>query len=123
MRIFTLISILFLISLPILAQNWTGISSCGTYTANGIVRTTDNGIILIVNEKTMSELIISVPIPNEIILAPYVDHSVKVTILFLKKHDPIKLEGTVKEIELRVANSIDPQDTGIKLISKNNCEI
>lgn len=123
MRIFILLVTLFFISIPLIAQDWTGVSSCGTYSANGIVRSTDKGIIFVVNEKTMSELIISVSILNEAILAPYVDKTVKVTVIFSKKYEPKKLEGTIKEIEFRVPNPINPLDTGIKLITKNSCEI
>lgn len=113
---------LYLISSATFSQDWTGISDCGTYQVNGIARSTKKGLVIMVNEKTQSEITITTPILNETYLAPYVDKALKASVVFAKKSPGSKALGTIKEIESRVPNPLNPMDTGIKLISKAKCE-
>lgn len=120
----SLISITFtlLISSSLFAQDWTGISDCGVYQVNAVARSVKNGLVIIVNEKTKSEITISVPVQNEAYLAPYVDRAMTASVIFAKKSQGAKVEGTIKEIKSRIPNPINPMDTGIKLISKAECK-
>jgi hypothetical protein len=104
-------------------EGWMGSIECGQYEAKGIVRSINNELHIVVNEKTQSEIIITVPIQNEATLAPYVNMPVAAKVEFLNK--PVKkekLSGTVKEIKARVPNPLNPADTGIKLLSKEKCK-
>ncbi len=119
-----LISILiFMISTSLYSQeSWTGINSCGLYRAKGTVQLSKDGPVVIVNEKTKSEIIISVPIQNEPIMAPYIGKPIEASIEFKKISKDSKIIGTVKTIKSRLPNPINPRDTEIILISKGVCE-
>lgn len=118
-----LFCILLMISSSLFSQeSWTGITVCGLYSAKGIVRSYKDGLVINVNEKTKSEIIISVPIMNEPKLAPYLNKAVEASIEFKKLTPHLKLLGTVTQIKSRLPNPIDPSDTGIKLISKGACQ-
>lgn len=120
-----LISTLFSIcslSSSALALDWTGISNCGTYQVKGVGRLSDKGLMIVVNEKSQSEVTIIVPIENEAFLAPYVDKAMEASVLFTAKPKGSKAEGIIKEIKSRIPNPINPKDTGIKFISKAACK-
>lgn len=104
------------------AQNWTGISSCGTYQVKGIVRSTENGPIIVVNEKSQSEITISVPIPNEVFLAPFEDRAIVASVELTKKFSFANIIGTIKNIKSRNAHPLNSLDTQIVLISKATCQ-
>lgn len=112
----------FLVCSSLGAQEWTGISSCGTYQVKGIARSTDKGLVIAVNEKSQSEIIIKVSVQNESFLAPYVDKAIEASVLFEKMPRGPIVEGTIKEIKSRIPNPINPLDTGTKLISKAPCK-
>lgn len=117
-----LIFIFLFLSLPTQAQNWSGVSDCGLYQVKAVVHSTPNGPVIIVNEKSQSELIISVPITNEAKLAPYLDRAMVATIRVVKKPLSQSFSATIKEIQSRIPNPLSPQDTGIKIISKEKCQ-
>jgi hypothetical protein len=113
--------LLFLSTLS-LADNWTGVSDCGTYQVKGIGRSSKNGPIIVVNEKTQSEIIITLPIPNEAILAPYVDRSFVAIVQIDEMTSGPKMKGLIQEIKTRIPDPLTPNDTGIKMISKAKCK-
>jgi hypothetical protein len=122
MRSLIFITLTLFISSPLLAQDWTGISDCGVYQVNAVARSVKSGLVIIVNEKTKSEITISVPVQNEAFLAPYVDKAMSASVVFSKKAQGSKAEGSIKDIKSRIPNPINPMDTGIKLISKARCK-
>lgn len=122
MSSFLLPIFLLLLSLPALAEEWTGFSDCGIYQVNGVARTTKNGLVIVVNEKTQSELIITVPILNEAKLAPYIDKALAANVVIEQKPSGPKFLATIKEIQSRIPNPLAPKDTGIKIISKVECK-
>jgi hypothetical protein len=117
MRFLSTILIL-LVSIPANSQDWSGISKCGIYLVNGIVRTTPKGHVIVVNEKSQSEFTITVSIPNEAKLAPYLDKAMVAKVALVKK----SLLGEVKEISSRIPNPLSPQDTGVKLLTQIKCQ-
>lgn len=123
-NILTFIAILYapFFSSAAIAQEWTGLSGCGIYQVDGVGRSTKEGLVLVVNEKTKSEFTINVPIKNELFLAPYVDKTMHASVEISKKSLGSKIEGTIKEIKRRIQNPLDPMDTGVKLISKAACK-
>ena len=121
MRLILLPLFLLLISLPVLAQEWTGID-CGTYEAKGVVRSSENVLLIRVNEKTKSEILITVPIPNEALLAPYVDKPIVAKLVINSKASGAHILGTIQEIQARVPNPLSSKDTGMQLIAKTECK-
>ena len=118
MRSLLLVFFLFTISASLFAEDWTGFSGCGTYEVSGTARSLKKSLVILVNEKSKSEMIINVPIINEPMLAPYLDKPILATLDF----DKSKSEGTVKIIKSRIPNPLNPMDTGIKLMSKADCK-
>jgi hypothetical protein len=104
-------------SLTGLAQNWTGISDCGTYEVKGVTRSTKQGPVIIVNEKTQSEFTITVPIQNEATLAPYVDKAIVAEVTF---QSPTR--GSVNKIKTRIPNPLSPKDSGVQMVTKSKCK-
>ncbi len=118
--LFTLV--LLLISNQSLAESWTGISHCGIYEVKGVAHSTKNGLVIVVNEKTRSEIVITVPILNEAKLAPYIDKAFSAEVLIETIPSGSKVIGTIKDIHSRIPNPLDPKDTGLKMISKAKCK-
>jgi hypothetical protein len=116
------IFIFLFLSLPIQAQSWSGVSECGLYQVKGVVHSNPNGPVIVVNEKSQSEIIISVPLTNEAKLAPYLNRAMVATIQVLKKPIAQSFSATIKAIQSRIPNPLSPQDTGIKIISKEKCQ-
>jgi hypothetical protein len=122
MRSSILLTFLFFILPPTFADNWTGVSTCGIYLAKGIVRSTHDGLGIIVNEKTQSEIVIHVPIQNEAFLAPYLDRAMTASVAISRLSPNLKIEAIVKAIASRIPNPLNPMDSGIKLIGKTECK-
>ncbi len=112
---------LLLLSLPVLAQEWTGID-CGTYEVKGVVRSSKNVLLIKVNEKTKSEILITVPIPNEALLAPYIDKPIVAKLVVNSKASGAHILGTIQDIQARVPNPVSNSDTGVLLIAKTECK-
>jgi hypothetical protein len=121
MRLILLPFFLLLLSLPAQAQEWTGID-CGTYEVKGVVRSSKNVLLVVVNEKTKSEILITVPIPNEALLAPYIDKPMLAKLVVNSKTSGPHILGTIQDIQARVPNPIANRDTGMHLIAKTECK-
>lgn len=122
MRFAGLMATLLFLCEPSLAQDWSGISDCGRYTVSGVGRSTHEGLVIVVNEKSESEIVIHVPILNEPYLAPYVDRAMIATVLIPKVPHGSSVEGIVEMIERRIPNPINPLDTGMRLTEKTACD-
>jgi hypothetical protein len=113
---------LFLFSSNLLAQNWTGIDKCGEFQVKGIARYLNHNPVIIVNEKSRSEIIISVPTKNTAFITPYIDKPLQATVKFEKEFHVSQVEGVIKDIKSRLPNPIDPKDTGFSFVSKGECK-
>ena len=102
------------------ASEWFGYKGCGLYRVRGIGRSRPNGLKIILNEKTNSEILISLPITNEVMLAPYVNKELTAKVKIYKT-DGATASGVIKEIDRRIPNPLDPKDTGIDYIDKSDC--
>jgi hypothetical protein len=122
MRFLFLISFFLLIFEVSFAESWTGLSSCGHYLVMGTVHINDKGPVIVVNEKSLSEIMITVPIQNEIFLAPYDNQSIEAIVEFSKKFSFSKVQGIVKKIKYKTPNPLNPNDSKIKLISAARCK-
>jgi hypothetical protein len=112
----------FLLPSSVFAEAWTGISDCGIYRVKGVARSTPNGLIIVVNEKSKSEINIKIPEHNEAFLAPYVDKAIEASVKIVNKSQGSSVEGIIMKIASRIPNPINPKDTGIKLSSKALCK-
>ena len=122
MRNFALTTLLFTIfTTAAVAVDWTGVSDCGIYEVRGVVRKTKHGPIIVINERSKSEIIISVSISNEAKLIPYVGRPMKATLTIENKPSEQPFLGIVNSIEFRLVKPLDPKDTFIKQISKAKC--
>lgn len=102
--------------------SWTGFSSCGLYLVKGTVHSGGKYPVIVLNEKSLSEITITVPIQNEIFLAPYDNRSIEATVEFSKKFEFSKMHGVVKKIKERIPNPLNPEASKIKLISISECK-
>jgi hypothetical protein len=104
------------------AHNWTGVDKCGEYQVNGVARYLNHTAVIVVNEKSKSEIIIKVPSENSTYLTPYIDKALQATVKFEKEFHISQIEGVIKNINFRLPNPINPTDTGITYISKGECK-
>ena len=102
------------------ASEWFGYKGCGLYRVRGIGRSKPQGLKIIINEKSNSEIIISLPITNEVLLAPYVDKDLTAKIKIFNTDGSTAL-AVIKEIDRRIPKPIDPKDTGIEFLEKSDC--
>lgn len=113
----------FIIAFVGKAEDWTGFKTCGKYAVRGIVRkSVDRALVIVINEKTASEITFSVPIKEEPILAPYIDRPTVATVTIDNLSKGSKILGHVNNIDLRLPNPLNPADTGVSLISKGQCK-
>lgn len=113
---------LFALFLPSLLFAET-ITECGEYTAKGVVRAKEDGIKFIVNEKTMSEYVISMPRLEQGKIAGHIDRDVTVKLILDKKFDGQKgVTDNIISIESRIPDPLKPGDTGFTLDKKTSCK-
>lgn len=99
------------------------LSGCGEYQVRAVVRAGTVGHEIIVNEKTQSELTLTMPIVDRLKLAPYVDRAITAVVLLNKKFDGTKGEiDHIISIEARIPDPLSPTDTGLKLVKKTDCK-
>lgn len=96
---------------------------CGKYKIRGVARIIDNDIVFMVNEKTKSQIKLSMPVTEEVKLGPFIDRPVVLTGVLLSKMDGTN--GTLNEIigtpEKRIPDPMRPGDTGFHFLSSENC--
>lgn len=96
--------------------------ACGIYEVKGVPRLVKNGIHIFVNENSLSAIDIQVPIPDEAKLSPYLNQPILASIMIKMKNKGQLIQGTILETDSRPANPLDPKDTGMKIISKADCQ-
>jgi hypothetical protein len=103
------------------AADWTGFKGCGLYKVNGVVRFQKNIPVLIVNEKTRSEITIHVPIKNEPAITSHIDMPVEAQVQLNKAMNGSIGEGEVLSAQNRLPHPLNPMDTGLTFIKKGEC--
>lgn len=99
------------------------LSDCGEYTLRGVVRPLKDGMTILVNEQTQSELQIKTTIPESSNLAAYSNKPVTVTALLTQKFDGTKgFAEKIIKADFRIPDPLNPKDTGIKLEKKVACK-
>lgn len=111
----------FLLFLLPASLNAAIITECGEYTAKGIVRAKEDGIKLIVNEKTQSEYVISMPRLEQGKIAGHIDRDVTVKLLLDKLDGQKGLTENIISIDFRIPDPLKPGDTGFTLDKKTPC--
>ena len=107
-----------------LVRNAYSAHECGEYNITGTVRMIKNTPFIVVNEHTLSESVLAIPIEEEPRVAPYLNRPCELRAMLNKKMDGTKGEvNTLKEITLRVPNPLnDKPDTGFTLLKKRPCQ-
>lgn len=99
------------------------ITDCGQYTAKGVVRAYEDGVKLIVNEKTQSEYIISMPKLEQGKIVGHIDRDVTVKLVLDKSFNGHKgVTENIISIESRIPDPLKPGDTGFTLDKKTKCK-
>lgn len=99
------------------------LSECGEYTIKGVIRPLKDGITIVINEKTKSELQIKTTILESSQLAAFSNKPVTVTALLNQKFDGTKgFAEKIIKIEFRLPDPMNPTDTGVKLEKKTDCK-
>ncbi|MBC7428093.1 MAG: hypothetical protein H7336_05750 [Bacteriovorax sp.] len=98
------------------------ITDCGEYTARGIVREKPDGLKLIVNEKTLSEYVISMSLLEQGQLGGLINKDAIVQLILNKKFNGQKgVTSKIISAKSRILNPLNPEDTGLKLDKKSQC--
>ena len=100
------------------------ITDCGEYTARGVVRAKEDGLKLIVNEKTQSEYVISMDPLAQGQLSGLIDRDALVKLVLDKKLDGQK--ATISKIisaKARIPDPLNPEDSGFTLDKKIPCKL
>ena len=106
----------------LMAADWTGFQGCGHYQVRGVVRTIENTQVIVLNEKSKSEIQFKLPIDNEPMLSPYVNRAIDADLEITKPMNGSKGNGIVKKIKERIPNPINPLDTGLSFVKKSECK-
>ena len=98
------------------------LSACGEYEVRGVVRAKEKGYGIVVNEKTMSEINISLPLNEQLKILPYSDKPMKAVLVLDQKFDGTKgISNKIISIVLRIPDPLKPGDTGMSLMKKTEC--
>jgi hypothetical protein len=112
--------LLLLLTLPTIAN--AEISNCGEYNARAIVRVIDSEMKIVVNEKTQSETVISMPLLEQGKIAGHIDKPVTIKLLLTKKFNGMTgVSDKILSTELRIPDPLKAMDTGLTLIKKMDC--
>lgn len=114
---------MLLILLTTSPQLFAILTQCGQYNLNGVIRDSQTGPLLVVNEKTLSEYKISFNSNDSLKAAIYLDRHISAKIKITKLNNSYTLEDVeLISIESRIPNPLNPQDTFIKLDKKLSCQ-
>lgn len=98
------------------------LSVCGEYEVRAVVRAKKTSYEIVVNEKTMSEINIALPVPEQLKLAPYIDRPMTAVLILDKKFDGTKGRSEkIISVKNRIPDPLKPGDTGLTLIKKMKC--
>lgn len=113
----------FLLLMMVPQISLADLTDCGEYEVKAVVRAGKVGHEIIVNEKTQSQLTLSMPVLERLKLAPYVDMPITASVVLNQKFDGSKGEiDAIVKIENRIPDPMKPGDTGIKLTKKMDCK-
>lgn len=97
---------------------------CGEYKISGMVQIVDDDIVIVVHAKSKSQIILSVPLTQQVAIGHYLFRDFSINALLNEKFD-----GTYGKIatftgpgELRVPDPLNPKDTGFQLIKEQSCK-
>lgn len=95
---------------------------CGHYSVRGLVRLGEKGFEIVVNEKTMSEHVMSLSSSDQATVAIFLNNNVSAEVLINKTFNgTIGQAHKVLSIKERIPNPLAPGDTGFTLIKKSDC--
>lgn len=117
------ILLMFILQLPsVYAAD--AIRECGIYKVAGIIRIINDGPFIIINEHSMSEYIISIPISEEPQLAPYINRDLSLVITIDRPFNGYKGHAiNIHDTQLRIPNPLrEKTDTSMQLIKKLPCQ-
>ena len=98
------------------------LSDCGEYEVRGVVRAKERGYGIVVNEKTMSEINISLPLHEQLKILPYSDRPMTAVLVLDKRFDGTNgLSESIVSIKNRIPDPLKPGDTGMSLLKKTQC--
>lgn len=98
------------------------ISDCGEYNARAVVRVIDSEMKIVVNEKTQSETVISMPLMEQGKIAGHIDKPVTIKLILTKKFNGMTgVADKIISTELRIPDPIKAMDTGLTLVKKMDC--
>lgn len=101
---------------------YSSLGNCGLYEARGIVRDIKSNSVLVINEKTLSETQIHFSIAEQAKILLYENKDVTAKVLLLEKFNgTVGVSDAVSEVNRRIPNPLNPEDTGLILITKKDC--
>ena len=115
-------SILLFVVLTLPQISFAELSDCGEYEIRGIVRSKEKGYGIVVNEKTMSEINITLPLQVQLKILPYVDRPMTAVVVLDKRFDGTNGQSdNLISIKTRIPDPLKPDDTGLSLVKKTAC--
>lgn len=112
--------LLFIVSTTLHANE---ISECGEYSLRGVVRPLKDGLTIVVNEKTQSEMQIKTTISESSKLGAFINKPVTANALLVKKFNGTKgFAEQVMNVDFRLPDPLNPKDTGVAFIKKADCK-
>ncbi len=98
-------------------------NGCGDYQIEGFVRKEKSSAIIVINEKSVSEVKIKAAVNWQSKLFAYADQPIKAQIKITKKMDGTRaVLSSIKEIELRTPDPLKNNFEKITLIKKGECQ-
>lgn len=99
------------------------LSHCGEYTLRGVVRPLKDGLTIIVNEKTQSELQIKTSIAESSKLGAFINKPVTVSALLTQKFNGTRgFAEQILKADFRLPDPLNPKDTYVALDKKTDCK-
>lgn len=103
--------------------NATQITECGDYQIEGFVRKQNSNAVIIINEKTLSEIKLSSPFNWEAKLHAYMNQPIDAKIKIIKKMNAQSGSlHSIQAIDLRIPDPAKYHPEKIKLIKKGVCQ-
>ncbi len=92
--------------------DWTGFAGCGLYQVRGVGRIMNNALVIVLNEKTQSEIVLHLPTINEPLLAPYLDRPLVAELQIDRPMQGTEGKGTIvriadRSVKLQVADKVN----------------
>lgn len=99
-----------------------GLKSCGIYAFQGIPKLLDKKMILVLNEKSLSELVIDVSKQDQLIFAPYLNIVTKGELEVTKMTDFKTVTAKFLKLDYGMPNPLNPaKHSFISLKASKKC--